>query len=196
MAHQFIQLEKTFKAFQNSRSSHEQDRLFIDIVNHIQPKLFIKFKSYGIQNEDIEDLVQETLIRIYLALHTFDFSTDVPFEHYLNCIVRSMRNDFWRRKYIETDKHDSIINDYVIDYKLNQSSKYIEDICMIKEKRELLASSLKVLSRFERNVAELLMSDYTPSEIAKQLGIKDKVVYNSIQRCKMKMKYYLLKRLY
>ena len=38
MAHQFIQLE-TFKAFQNSRSSHEQDRLFIDIVNHIQPKL-------------------------------------------------------------------------------------------------------------------------------------------------------------
>lgn len=94
MAHQFIQLEKTFKAFQNSRSSHEQDRLFIDIVNHIQPKLFIKFKSYGIQNEDIEDLVQETLIRIYLALHTFDFSTDVPFEHYLNCIVRSMRNDF------------------------------------------------------------------------------------------------------
>ena len=67
------------KAFQNSRSSHEQDRLFIDIVNHIQPKLFIKFKSYGIQNEDIEDLVQETLIRIYLALHTFDFSTDVPF---------------------------------------------------------------------------------------------------------------------
>lgn len=87
MAHQFIQLEKTFKAFQNSRSSHEQDRLFIDIVNHIQPKLFIKFKSYGIQNEDIEDLVQETLIRIYLALHTFDFSTDVPFEHYLNCIV-------------------------------------------------------------------------------------------------------------
>ena len=40
------------------------------------------------------------------------------------------------------------------------------------------------------------MSDYTPSEIAKRLGIKDKVVYNSIQRCKMKMKYYLLKRLY
>ena len=30
------------------------------------------------KNEDIEDLVQETLIRIYLALHTFDFSTDVP----------------------------------------------------------------------------------------------------------------------
>ncbi len=103
---------------------------------------------------------------------------------------------FGEEKYIETDKHDSIINDYVIDYKLNQSSKYIEDICMIKEKRELLASSLTVLSRFERNVAELLMSDYTPSEIAKQLGIKDKVVYNSIQRCKMKMKYYLLKRLY
>ena len=39
------------------------------------------------------------------------------------------------KKYIETDKHDSIINDYVIDYKLNQSSKYIEDICMIKETR-------------------------------------------------------------
>ena len=37
---------------------------------------------------------------------------------------------------------------------------------MIKEKRELLASSLTVLSRFERNVGELLMSDYTPSEIA------------------------------
>ena len=49
------------------------------------------------KNEDIEDLVQETLIRIYLALHTFDFSTGVPFEHYLNCIVRSMRNDFEKK---------------------------------------------------------------------------------------------------
>ena len=28
MAHQFIQLEKTFKAFQNSRSSHEQEIIY------------------------------------------------------------------------------------------------------------------------------------------------------------------------
>ncbi|KAA2276614.1 sigma-70 family RNA polymerase sigma factor, partial [Staphylococcus sp. GDX7P459A] len=71
---------------------------------------------------------KETLIMIYLALHTFDFSTDVPFEQYLNCIVRSMRNDFCRRKYIENDKNDSIINDYFIYYKFNQSIKHIEDI--------------------------------------------------------------------
>lgn len=46
---------------------------------------------------------------------------------------------------------------------------------------------------FEREVANLLLLDYSPSEIAKRLNVKDKVVYNSIQRCKIKMKQYLLK---
>ena len=193
MAHQFKQLEETFKVFQNSHCSLERERLFIEIVDHIQPKLIQKFKSSRVQNEEIEDLVQESLIRIYLALHTFDFSTNVPFEHYLNCIVRSMRNDFWRRKYTEMNKRDSMINDYVIEYRLNQSIKRIEEVCMLHEQRKMLTRSLTALSQFERCVAQLLMSDYTPNEIAKHLGIKDKVVYNSIQRCKIKMKCYLLK---
>ncbi|WKU14492.1 hypothetical protein Q2T90_07910 [Staphylococcus devriesei] len=41
--------------------------------------------------------MQEMLIRIYLALPTFDFSMGIPFEHYLNCIVYSMKKDFWRK---------------------------------------------------------------------------------------------------
>ena len=59
--------------------------------------------------------------------------------------------------------------------------------------KEDLIDSFKKLSMFEREVANLLLLDYSPSEIAKRLNVKDKVVYNSIQRCKIKMKQYLLK---
>ena len=70
--------------------------------------------------------------------------------------------------------------------------KRTEELYLIRSSKEDLIDSFKKLSMFEREVANLLLLDYSPSEI-KRLNVKDKVVYNSIQRCKIKMKQYLLK---
>ncbi|MDS3983496.1 LuxR C-terminal-related transcriptional regulator [Staphylococcus capitis] len=49
------------------------------------------------------------------------------------------------------------------------------------------------LSGLERDVLKLIIKEYKPREIAQALEIKDKDVYNAIQRCKMKMKRQLRK---
>ncbi|UDI79075.1 sigma-70 family RNA polymerase sigma factor [Staphylococcus taiwanensis] len=196
MTQYFRQLEQTFKAFQKSHSSQEKEDLFTQIVYHIQPILFLKFKKISIIDEDAKDLLQELLVRMYLALQTFDFSMEIPFEHYLNCMVRSMKKDFWRKKYAEDNKHQMLINEYVVEYQLNQSFKKTEEMCLKHEQFDLLQNSLNTLSQLERCVAELMILNYSPLEIADLLSAKDKVVYNSIQRCKMKMKRYLIKHQY
>ena len=49
------------------------------------------------------------------------------------------------------------------------------------------------IKRIERDVLKLIIKEYKPREIAQALEIKDKDVYNAIQRCKMKMKRQLRK---
>lgn len=190
---QQLQLEELFKQFQCSHNACERERVFTQIVRHLQPILFIKFKSLGTVEEDLKDLMQEIMIRIYLALPTFDFNMGIPFEHYLNCIVYSMKKDFWRRKYTELHKQDTFINEYIVIYQSNHFAKKTEEAYLKQEQREQLERSLSRLSKLERRVAKLMLLDYSPIEIAKALGVKDKVVYNTIQRCKMKMKDYLTK---
>ena len=66
------------------------------------------------------------------------------------------------------------------------NDKRTEELYLTRLSKEDLIDSFKKLSMFEREVANLLLLDYSPSEIAKRLNVKDKVVYNSIQRCKIK----------
>ncbi|GGG97779.1 sigma-70 family RNA polymerase sigma factor [Staphylococcus pragensis] len=194
MTQNFNQLEQVFINFQQSRNRCEQDQLFTTIVSQLHSSLSIKFKQAGVSASDIEDLVQELLIRTYLSLQTFDFTLNIPFEHYLNCMVRSLRNDFWRKRYAETNRNESLINEYIVRYKWNKSSNQTEAYCLTQAQNEEIQESLLYLSDLERNVAQLMLCDYSPTEIARKLNIKDKVVYNSIQRCKMKMKDYLIQR--
>ena len=56
-----------------------------------------------------------------------------------------------------------------------------------------IMSQAFTLSGLERDVLKLIIKEYKPREIAQALEIKDKDVYNAIQRCKMKMKRQLRK---
>ncbi|MCI2775215.1 sigma-70 family RNA polymerase sigma factor [Staphylococcus petrasii] len=191
MTQNLKQLEQAFINFQQSRNRREQEQLFTFIVSQLHSSLSIKFKQMGVSASDIEDLIQELFIRTYLSLQTFDFTLNIPFEHYLNCMVRSLRNDFWRKRYAEANRNESLINEYVVRYKWNKSSNQTEAYCLTQAQSEQIRESLLYLSNLERSVAQLMLSDYSPTEIARKLNIKDKVVYNSIQRCKMKMRKYL-----
>lgn len=193
MTYHFRQLEDIFKAFQYSQNTLEQEQLFANIMNVIHPKLIKKYRMLGIEQQEIEDLIQDTMLKIYLALHTFNFNMNIPFEHYLNRLVYSVKKDFWRKRYAFNQRQQILINECVVEYRLNQTIKRTEELYLISLGKEDLIDSFKKLSTFEKEVATLLLLDYSPSEIAERLKVKDKVVYNSIQRCKIKMKQYLIK---
>ena len=165
MTYHFRQLEDIFKAFQYSQNTLEKEQLFANIMNVIRPKLMMKFRMLGIDHQELEDLIQDTSLKIY----------------------------FWRKRYAFNQRQQLLINECVVEYRLNQMIKRTEELYLTRLSKEDLIDSFKKLSMFEREVANLLLLDYSPSEIAKRLNVKDKVVYNSIQRCKIKMKQYLLK---
>ncbi|MDT0817658.1 hypothetical protein RCF53_00885, partial [Staphylococcus aureus] len=48
----------------------------------------------------------------------------------------------------------------------------------------------KYLSAFEKDVMYLMCEQYKPREIAQLMHVKEKVIYNAIQRCKNKIKRY------
>ena len=54
------------------------------------------------------------------------------------------------------------------------NDKRTEELYLTRLSKEDLIDSFKKLSMFEREVANLLLLDYSPSEIAKRLNVKDK----------------------
>ena len=90
-----------------------------------------------------------------------------------------------RKRYAFNQRQQLLINECSrISFESND--KRTEELYLTRLSKEDLIDSFKKLSMFEREVANLLLLDYSPSEIAKRLNVKDKVVYNSIQRCKIK----------
>mgnify|MGYP002721934441 FL=1 len=86
-----------------------------------------------------------------------------------------------------------LINEYVVDYHCSLALDEVERSFLREELSKEIMSQAFTLSGLERDVLKLIIKEYKPREIAQALEIKDKDVYNAIQRCKMKMKRQLRK---
>lgn len=70
MTYHFRQLEDIFKAFQYSQNTLEKEQLFANIMNVIRPKLMMKFRMLGIDHQELEDLIQDTLVKDIFSFYT------------------------------------------------------------------------------------------------------------------------------
>ena len=68
-----------------------------------------------------------------------------------------------------------------------------DDIILRRETLVLLHQSVEKLTELEQGIIKYILNDYKPSEIAHILNLNVKIVYNSIHRCKLKLKRVLSK---
>ena len=149
--------------------------------------------NYISQNDfEKDDLYQEVLIKIYLALERHHFQYDDSFIKYISRLIKSVKCDYYRRHYTQQKRYTNVVNDAVVEYQTNLLNRdRVEREILTCEEIKLLNTACEKLTKQEREVFEFYSKGYKPKEIAHLLGIKDKVVYNAIQRCKMKIRHHL-----
>lgn len=153
--------------------------------------------NYISQNDfEKDDLYQEVLIKLYLALKRQQFQYDDSFIKYISRLIKSVKCDYYRRYYTQQKRFTNVVNDAVVEYQTNLlDHDRVEKEILTCEAIKLLNDACEKLTKQEREVFELYSKGYKPKEIARLLNIKDKVVYNAIQRCKMKIRHHLEYRL-
>ena len=152
----------------------------------------IKYCNGGI---DINDLIQEGLVGLNEAIHSFREDKETNFGTYAKlCIERRMyslikstrtyKNKILNESISLEDEEENNINKYLIDNS-NNPSNMIEE----SDYQENILNELNMqLTDLEKQVFELKKNYFSYKEIAEILDKDPKVIDNTIQRIKIKLK--------
>lgn len=88
-------------------------------------------------------------------------------------------------------RQELLVNEFKVKYQYATNVYLTEQQIIADEIANDLHRVLEKLTELEQSVIVYILKEYKPQEIAKILNVKIKVVYNTIQRCKMKIRRYL-----
>ena len=179
------------------RITNEQIAKAREFDNHTINFIFDQFKpfirslafKYFLVGADEDDVMQEAMIGLFLAIKNFNSEKNVSFESFArHCIVLSLKTavkNSLRQKHIPLNNSLSIDTEF--DDLVNIQAKGPEDLSISNENFEIINIKLrKILSKFELSVLYLLYSGMTYKEVATVLGRSVKSVDNALQRIKKK----------
>ena len=148
---------------------------------------------------ELNDLIQEGMLGLNLAMNSFDEERDASFYTYAKmCIERKIITQIVASRRL---KH-KVLNDslslestdgnnieYVFDRSLTDNSYNPEEILFnAEDEKDLVKEVGKVLTDFEIQVFELKINGFDYKEIAEILDKDIKAVDNALQRIKLKIK--------
>lgn len=171
--------------WQKDKITQEDFAIFIEQVKSYISK---RMNHYSIHPNDREDMCQEVLLKLFLVLNYFDFKKSTPIEHYINRIIKHVKCDYVRAKFNRIKRQDALIQTYTTKHQMALLDSCLETNLLVNEKIDCVYSMLTKFTDLERTIMQYILQDYKPKEIARILKIEVKVVYNAIQRCKMKLK--------
>lgn len=155
-------------------------------------KKLIKYCNGGI---DLNDLIQEGLVGLNEAINSFREDKETNFGTYAKlCIERRMyslvkstrtyKNKILNESISLEDEDETNIDRFLIDNSNNPSDMVEEN----DYQENILIELSKQLTDLEKQVFELKKNDFNYKEIAEILDKDPKVIDNTIQRIKTKLK--------
>lgn len=159
--------------------------------------LMLRYKSavrarahlFFIEGGEVEDLVQEGLIGLYLAILSFNPNLGKKFKNFAYlCMTRRIVDAIKRMN----TKKNAILNESVSLFDqnvvgLSDDGLSPEELVIIKEARsELLDRLSEVLSKFEYRVLTLYMDGMSYEQICKATNKPSKSIDNALARAKKK----------
>ena len=153
------------------------------IISRYSKLIYQKAHLRLLYDNDVDDLVQEGLLALVNAVNTFDNSKGVKFSTYANvCISNRLTNTVQKNSY---NNNIANFNEFFNDI----TNITPESIILEKEKtQELYNKIINLLSEKEWKVFCLFLTGSTYDQMARQLNIPLKVVDNSMQRVRRKLK--------
>ena len=166
------------------------------LVNKIAKKMLNYCHGTGIE---LNDLIQEGMLGLNLAIHTFVEDKDTTFYTYARtCIERKMislivgatrlKHRFLNES-ISFELSDEFNESYTNQKCLEDNSYNPENVLVDTETEEELIKNIQDrLTDFEYQVFELKRNGFGYKEIAELLGRDNKAIDNAIQRIRLKIK--------
>ncbi|NWK85045.1 sigma-70 family RNA polymerase sigma factor [Staphylococcus sp. GSSP0090] len=178
----------------NTLSNEEEITRPIDlpeIFKVLRPMIRKRLYHFAIHPNDQEDLCQDVLVKLFCAFKKFDFTEETPIEHYVNRVIKNVKNDYIRKKYYSNERQEMLVNEFIVHYQNSKTEHPLDKHILALEVGARLQQGLMKLTDLEQSIVIYLLNDFKPKEIAEILNIQIKVVYNGIHRCKIKLRHYL-----
>ncbi len=188
-----VMFESLFNNELTSRTPRDLNstQVTLKMIEAVLPMIKQRLNHFTIHPNDKEDLCQEVLLKLLRVLSGFDFAKSTPFEHYVNRVITTVKNDYLRKKVYTQQRQELLVNEFKVKYQYATNVYLTEQQIIADEIANDLHRVLEKLTELEQSVIVYILKEYKPQEIAKILNVKIKVVYNTIQRCKMKIRRYL-----
>lgn len=115
-------------------------------------------------------------------------SFGVPFEHYIKRTIYRRKLDYRRKKLTHQRIFEDYVDGYAISYRTQLAEQQRHSHEYLHYIQDTLQQSLQQLSAFEMRVLDYLIAEWRPAEIARELNVSDKKVYNALYRIRQKLK--------
>ncbi len=165
-------------------------------------------RRFFLQGGELSDLIQEGMIGLYKAVHSYDFEKNIPFKTYARtCIERNIINAVKKGSslknapfndiaiYLDSQGQGDADDDDNIGFTLISTDTTPENKILDKEKtRDMLNDIRNQLSSYELSVLRLYMKGYTYTDIANKMEKPAKSIDNALKRIKAKLSYLKTKK--
>ena len=163
-----------------------------EIINLYRSRVEVIAMKYINSPLERDDLIQEGMIGLLAAIHSFKADKNTKFSTYANtCINNSIQSALKKFSRLKDIPQENIIS---LEDSTNDEKTVIsaEDEYLAKESVDALSQTLyEELSSFENEVLRLSISGCSYSEIAKRLDKNEKAIDNAMQRIRRKLKRFL-----
>lgn len=178
------------------KAKNGDDESFEMLLKKYEKYLYINTKNYYLADGDRDDLIQEGMIGLLKGIKSFDFNKDASFKTFvIMCIKRQIitaiknsnakKNQVLNTTYFSDE--DDIDDKIYVEKSSNAEERYLYKELM----EEFNKYSLEHFSTLEKEVLYYLIKGYNYGEIAEKIGKSNKVVDNTYQRIKTKVKNWL-----
>lgn len=181
----------------SQQGDHEATNLLLE---RYKPMVRGKANTLFLMGADAEDLIQEGMIGLFLALREYDSKREASFRTYANiCVAGQMHHAIAaaaRDKHkplnkalsLDVEQHDGE-GDTLEDFLMGMEEKDPENLYIDQENVASLMTKIRgVLSKMEWEVFNLYINGDNYRTIAEKLHKSDKSIDNALNRIKKKVK--------
>ncbi|MDO4283653.1 MAG: sigma-70 family RNA polymerase sigma factor [Clostridia bacterium] len=154
---------------------------FIKVMQSMEKKIYIIAKAKLSNEEDIKDVIQETIYKSYKNIK--DLKDTSKFENWIISILINNCNQVYRNK-------KNIIH---IEYNENEVDNLETNSEYIKSEENIdFFRFLELLDEIEKEIFILFYSnDYTTKQISEILNINENTIKTKLKRARQKIKEYI-----
>lgn len=169
-------------------SNYEKAYVHID---YIKATIIYFFPTYNLNQEDVEDLAHDIILKIAHGLNTFEEKSSI--KTWIGTITRNHVLSFLRKeRKVKTVDFDSEMINIDSGYKstasLNEYNASPENLFLGKEMMDSVHSKIVALPENQKKALYFYADDYSYSEIASMMETSELAVKSLLFRARTKLK--------